>query len=129
MKYLSRVADKMLQERLETFGAVLIEGPKWTGKTTTAEQQAKSVIKLQDPDKAEEYLTTAATKPSLLLKGEQPRLIDEWQDAPMIWDAVRTAVDNTRLLQSLRADNPYPCGGRFPVNNMSWEWITSNYYT
>lgn len=84
----------MLRERLETFGAVLIEGPKWTGKTTTAEQQAKSVIKLQDPDKAEEYLTTAATKPSLLLKGEQPRLIDEWQDAPMIWDAVRTAVDN-----------------------------------
>ena len=87
MRYLSRVADKMLQERLETFGAVLIEGPKWTGKTTTAEQQAKSVIKLQDPDKAEEYLTTAATKPSLLLKGEQPKLIDEWQDAPMIWDA------------------------------------------
>ena len=84
----------MLQERLETFGAVLIEGPKWTGKTTTAEQQAKSVIKLQDPDKAEEYLATAATKPSLLLKGEQPKLIDEWQDAPMIWDAVRTAVDN-----------------------------------
>ena len=113
MKYLSRVADKMLQERLETFGAVLIEGPKWTGKTTTAGQQAKSVIKLQDPDKAEEYLATAATKPSLLLKGEQPKLIDEWQDAPMIWDAVRTAVDNTRLLQSLRADNPYPCGGRF----------------
>lgn len=94
MKYLSRVADKMLQKRLETFGAVLIEGPKWTGKTTTAEQQAKSVIKLQDPDKAEEYLATAATKPSLLLKGERPKLIDEWQDAPMIWDAVRTAVDN-----------------------------------
>lgn len=64
-------------------------------KNNTAEQQAKSVIKLQDPDKAEEYLTTAATKPSLLLKGEQPKLIDEWQDAPMIWDAVRTAVDNT----------------------------------
>ena len=84
----------MLQERLETFGAVLIEGPKWTGKTTTAEQRAKSVIKLQDPDKAEEYLATAATKPSLLLKGEQPKLIDEWQDTPMIWDAVRTAVDN-----------------------------------
>ena len=63
MKYLSRVADKMLQERLETFGAVLIEGPKWTGKTTTAEQQAKSVIKLQDPDKAEEYLTTESILP------------------------------------------------------------------
>lgn len=94
MKYLHRVADKMLQERLETFGAVLIEGPKWTGKTTTAEQHAKSFIKLQDPDMADEYLATAATKPSLLLKGEKPRLIDEWQDATVIWDAVRTAVDN-----------------------------------
>ena len=93
MKYLQRVADKMLQERLETFGAVLIEGPKWTGKTTTAEQHAKSFIKLQDPDMADEYLATAAAKPSLLLKGEKPRLIDEWQDAPVIWDAVRTAVD------------------------------------
>ena len=93
MKYLQRIADKMLQERLETFGAVLIEGPKWTGKTTTAEQHAKSFIKLQDPDMADEYLATAAAKPSLLLKGEKPRLIDEWQDAPVIWDAVRTAVD------------------------------------
>lgn len=85
----------MLQERLEAFGAVLIEGPKWTGKTTTAEQQAKSVIKLQDPDKRDEYLATAATMPSLLLKGKQPRLIDEWQDVPTLWDAVRTSVDNT----------------------------------
>ena len=83
----------MLRDRLEAFGAVLIEGPKWTGKTTTAEQQAKSVIKMQDPDNASEYLTTASAKPSLLLKGEQPRLIDEWQDAPVLWDAVRTAVD------------------------------------
>lgn len=98
MKYLHRVADKMLQERLETFGAVLIEGPKWTGKTTTAEQHANSFIKLQDPDMADEYLATAATKPSLLLKGEKPRLIDEWQDAPVIWDAVRTAVDNANGL-------------------------------
>lgn len=94
MEYLSRIADAELQERLEAFGAILIEGPKWTGKTTTAEQHANSVLKMQDPDKREEYLTTAATKPSLLLKGKQPRLIDEWQDAPMLWDAVRTAVDN-----------------------------------
>lgn len=94
MEYLSRIADAELQERLEAFGAILIEGPKWTGKTTTAEQHANSVLKMQDPDKREEYLTTAATKPSLLLKGNQPRLIDEWQDAPMLWDAVRTAVDN-----------------------------------
>jgi hypothetical protein len=84
----------MLKERLEAFGAVLIEGPKWTGKTTTAEQQAKSVIKMQDPDMADDYIATATTKPSLLLKGEKPKLIDEWQDVPMLWDAVRTAVDN-----------------------------------
>jgi hypothetical protein len=94
MEYLARVADKILKERLEAFGAVLIEGPKWTGKTTTAEQQAKSVIKMQDPDLAEDYIATAITKPSLLLKGEKPKLIDEWQDAPKLWDAVRTAVDN-----------------------------------
>lgn len=94
MEYFERVADQMLRDRLEAFGAVLIEGPKWTGKTTTAEQQAKSVLKMQDPDMAANYLVTAETKPSLLLNGEQPRLIDEWQDAPVIWDAIRTAVDN-----------------------------------
>ena len=95
MEYFSRVADQMLRDRLEAFGAILIEGPKWTGKTTTAEQLSKSVIKMQDPDNASEYLATASVKPSLLLKGEQPRLIDEWQDAPVIWDAVRTAVDQS----------------------------------
>lgn len=78
LKYLRRVADKVLQKRLGAFGAVLIEGPKWTGKTTTAEQHAQSVIKLQDPDMATEYLATAATKLSLLLSGKKPRLIDEW---------------------------------------------------
>ncbi len=95
MEYLQRIADVVLKERLEAFGAVLIEGPKWTGKTTTALQQAQSVLKLQDPDKREENLTTAATMPSLLLKGSQPRLIDEWQDAPKLWDAVRIAVDKS----------------------------------
>jgi len=95
MEYLFRIADTMLQERLEVFGAILIEGPKWTGKTTTAEQHAKSVIKMQDPDKSDEYINTANIMPSLLLKGEKPRLIDEWQDAPKIWDAVRTAVDTS----------------------------------
>ena len=93
MSYFYRTADTVLKERLEAFGAVLIEGPKWCGKTTTAEQVAKSVIKLQDTDMRDEYLTTAASKPSLLLQGETPRLIDEWQDAPVIWDAVRTLVD------------------------------------
>ena len=95
MKYFERVADSMLQERLEAFGAVLIEGPKWTGKTTTAIQHAKSVIKMHDPDMVANYMATAETKPSLLLHGEQPRLIDEWQDAPVLWDAVRTAIDNS----------------------------------
>ena len=84
----------MLSDRLDAFGAVLLEGPKWCGKTTTASQQAKSIIKMQDADNAAEYLATAATKPSLLLRGENPRLIDEWQDAPNLWDAVRDTVDN-----------------------------------
>ena len=93
MGYLKRTADKVLEEQLEAFGAILIEGPKWCGKTTTAEQVAKSVIKLQDPDMRDEYLATAEAKPSLLLNGATPRLIDEWQDAPVLWDAVRTKVD------------------------------------
>lgn len=97
MAYLHRTSDIVLEERLEAFGAVLIEGPKWCGKTTTAEQIAKSVIKLQDTDMRNEYLATAASKPSLLLQGETPRLIDEWQDAPVIWDAVRTMVDKRNL--------------------------------
>ena len=93
MMYLDRTADILLSDKLEAFGAVLIEGPKWCGKTTTAKQQAKSIIELQDPDMRDGYLMTAETKPSLLLLGETPRLIDEWQDAPVLWDAVRTMVD------------------------------------
>ena len=96
IKYLSRIADKILDMRLEAFGAVQIAGPKWCGKTTTAERRAASVIKMQDPDRREGYLATARTKPSLLLKGDTPRLIDEWQVAPVIWDAVRHAVDERR---------------------------------
>jgi predicted AAA+ superfamily ATPase len=91
--YLPRIVDKILEERLSAVGAVLIAGPKWCGKTTTAEQQAKSVLKLQNPDKSKGYLATADTKPSLLLQGAKPRLIDEWQMAPVLWDAVRSAVD------------------------------------
>ena len=94
MEYLHRIADKLLIDRLAAFGAVLIEGPKWCGKTTTASQQAKSIIRLQDPDMREAYLATAKARPSNLLRGETPRLIDEWQDAPVIWDAVRVAVDD-----------------------------------
>lgn len=97
MEYLMRIADEQLRLRRVAFGAVQIMGPKWCGKTTTAEKQAKSVIKMQNPDTRESYLTTAQTKPSLLLKGETPRLIDEWQVAPVLWDAVRHAVDERKL--------------------------------
>lgn len=74
-------------------GAILIEGPKWCGKTTTAEQHAKSSIKLQDTDYSENYLRWTKVQPSMLLEGEKPRLIDEWQMAPILWDAVRNSVD------------------------------------
>ncbi|WP_407400979.1 ATP-binding protein [Sodaliphilus sp.] len=97
MSYLNRITDILLKERLEAFGAVLIEGPKWCGKTTTAEQVCKSVIRLNDTDMQEEYIVTAMSKPSLLLLGETPRLIDEWQDAPVLWDAVRTMVDKRQV--------------------------------
>lgn len=92
-QYLERIADKILQERLNAAGAVLIEGPKWCGKTRTATEISKSQLYMQDPDKALSYLKAADTKPSLLLKGETPRLLDEWQTAPMLWDAVRFMVD------------------------------------
>ena len=92
-KYLRRIADKILGDALEASGAVLIEGPKWCGKTRTAEEKAASVLLMQDPDYTASYLRAADTKPSLLLKGDTPRLIDEWQMAPVLWDAVRFAVD------------------------------------
>ncbi len=96
MEYFYRTADKFLSDLLGAFGAVLIEGPKWCGKTTTAEQKANSMIQLQDPDRRDEYLATAIAKPSLLLEGEVPRLIDEWQDIPVLWDAVRTSPERRR---------------------------------
>lgn len=92
-KYLKRIADRVLQERLAASAAVLIEGPKWCGKTRTALENSKSHLFMQDPDKAVSYLKAADTKPSLLLKGDTPRLLDEWQTAPVLWDAVRFMVD------------------------------------
>lgn len=95
-KYKKRIADKLLQYRLEEVGAVLIEGPKWCGKTTTAEQKAKSVIYIADPDNQKEYLQLADLKIKMLLAGETPRLIDEWQIIPQIWDAIRFDIDHRR---------------------------------
>ena len=92
-RYLGRISDKVLDRALETSGAVLIEGPKWCGKTRTAEEKAASCLYMQDPDYTASYLKAADTKPSLLLNGNTPRLIDEWQMAPVLWDAVRFAVD------------------------------------
>lgn len=96
MAYLQRIVDEDLQLRLDSVGATIIVGTKWCGKTTTAEQKAKSILRLNDPDMREAYIATAQTKPSNLLRGENPRLIDEWQEAPELWDAVRTSVDQRR---------------------------------
>ncbi len=93
LKYIKRICDSELELKLEAFGAVHIVGPKWCGKTTTAKQFAKSYIEMQDPDKRDMYMETAKIKPSNLLIGENPRLIDEWQIAPNLWDAVRVSVD------------------------------------
>lgn len=95
-EYKKRIADKLLKYRLEEVGAVLIEGPKWCGKTTTAEQQAKSVLYMADPDLQNTYLEMADLRIKMLLKGDVPRLIDEWQIVPQIWDAVRYEVDHRR---------------------------------
>lgn len=91
--YLPRLCDQELQSALQSSGATLIEGAKWCGKTSTASNVAKSVLYLQDPDNTASYLAMADVKPSLLLKGETPRLIDEWQMAPVLWDAIRFEVD------------------------------------
>ena len=95
VKYLKRIIDDNLDKYLTMIGAVLIIGPKWCGKTTTAERHAKSVLKLQDKDNYKSNMMWADIEPSRLLKGEKPRLIDEWQVAPVLWDSVRTSVDDT----------------------------------
>ena len=96
-KYIPRLIDDVLKKKLSLYGAVLIIGPKWCGKSTTAKQYAKSLLELQNPRTRENNLEIAKNRPDFLLEGEKPRLIDEWQDAPMLWDAIRYDVDNTGL--------------------------------
>lgn len=91
--YLPRITDKLLDERLKAKGAILIEGPKWCGKTTSAKEFAKSFIAMDEPDKTKQYKQMAELNPSVLLEGETPRLVDEWQLAPKLWNAVRYEVD------------------------------------
>ena len=96
--YKHRVADDILSRKLEGKGAVLIEGPKWCGKTTTAEQVATSVLYMDDPEKKQQNIAMAELNPSRLLTGNAPRLIDEWQLAPKLWDAIRFQVDHRGLM-------------------------------
>ncbi len=93
--YLPRIADKLIKRKLRYAGAVEIRGPKWCGKTQSALQQAQSFLMMQDPDNRNDYQLLANTKPSILLEGAHPRLIDEWQEAPQLWDAVRYFVDGS----------------------------------
>jgi len=95
VEYIKRYVDEELNDILECMGAVLIVGPKWCGKTTTATQFAKTVIELQHPTLGKSYIELADVDPLLLLDGEKPLLIDEWQMAPELWDAVRYSVDKT----------------------------------
>lgn len=96
-KYIPRIVDNVLKNKLEYMGAVLIEGCKWCGKSTTARQFAKSYIEFQNPDNKMQYDKTNQTKPSLFLEGEKPRLFDEWQMYPVVWDSIRMDVDHTGL--------------------------------
>ncbi|MBR6495004.1 MAG: ATP-binding protein [Prevotella sp.] len=92
--YRKRIADELLSLQLEAAGYVVIEGAKWCGKTTTAQQQAKSVIFLDDPEKQEEYKRLATMNITRILEGDTPRLLDEWQKFPQLWDACRFASDH-----------------------------------
>ncbi len=93
-KYRKRIADDLLDRKLAGKGAVLIEGPKWCGKTTTAEQHAQSVVYIDDPEMSSQYKIQADIQPKALLQGETPRLIDEWQIVPSLWDSIRFEVDH-----------------------------------
>lgn len=92
-EYRKRIIDEVLLDKLDAKGAVVIEGPKWCGKTTTALQVAGSVLRMDEPEKRDTNVQMAEIEPSRLLRGETPRLIDEWQIAPKIWDAIRYEVD------------------------------------
>ena len=96
--YRPRIADRLLERKLKGKGAVLLEGAKWCGKTTTAEQICRSVLYMSEPGKRDQNIQLAHINPALLLSGDKPRLIDEWQVAPTLWDAVRFDADHSNQL-------------------------------
>ena len=97
MEYYKRVVDKVIKQKLKLYGAILIEGCKWCGKSTTARQYTKSFVEFQNQDDFNNNYEAISLRPSLILEGEKPRLIDEWQDIPMVWDAIRYDVDKSGL--------------------------------
>lgn len=97
-KYLPRIVDEEIENRLSYMAALLIEGCKWCGKSTTAKQHVKSIIEFQNPDNKKDYEFINNTKPSLFLDGDKPRLLDEWQMYPVVWDSIRSDVDKTGLV-------------------------------
>ena len=95
MEYKHRIADKLLAKKIESKGAILIEGPKWCGKTWTSSFHSNSAIYLGDPSGNFQNRNLAQISPDIVLEGENPKLIDEWQEVPSIWDAVRFKIDQT----------------------------------
>ena len=126
-RYRKRIVDALLLEKLEGKGAVLIEGPKWCGKTTTAEQVAASVLYMDDPQSMEQNIAMASLSPRRLLTREAPRLIDEWQIAPKLWDAIRFEVDHRDDLgQFILTDSAVPADTREITHSGTgrFSWLT-----
>jgi predicted AAA+ superfamily ATPase len=115
MKYLPRIADIILQKKLQSKGAVLIEGPKWCGKTSTAMQASKSVLNFADMNVLEQARNLIEINQSALLLGNTPRLIDEWQEIPRMWDVIRNGSTSAKRWDNLssRARLCLPTGQRY----------------
>lgn len=125
--YRKRIVDEILKRKLEGKGAVVVEGPKWCGKTTTAEQAAASVLYMDNPKNKERNIILCDINPAMVLKGATPRLIDEWQIAPKIWDAVRFEVDHRdELGQFILTGSAVPCDTKAITHSGTgrFTWLT-----